>query len=108
MPARHRPTTRRSASAWPNPTGASAKAALTAAPVTLAMAKMRLAEKRSARPETASSSVPAMKPTCTALVRWPKAAGDSDQARIRSSAALFGLNHSDVPKSCASTMVPTG
>ena len=86
----------------------SAKAALQAAPSTAQSAKIRLAGKRSASPERAKLIVPRMKPNCTALVSVPMSAGVMPHIRIKSSAALFAENHSEVPNSWARTMIGTG
>ena len=107
MPARQRPTTARNTSACVQLTGANANAALKAAPSSEATATIRLAENRSASPDVAKINVPTMNPNCTALVSCPSCALVSDHARTRSSAALFGLNQSDVPNSCAMTMSAT-
>ena len=49
-----------------------------------------------------------MNPNCTALVRIPMSAGPMPHALRKSSAALFALNHSDVPNNCAIAIVATG
>jgi hypothetical protein len=84
---------------------ANAKARFAAAPATAHTAKMRLAGKRSAIPERANVSVPRMKPSWTAIVRRPMPALSMPQRRARSSKAALALNQSEVPKSCATTMI---
>jgi hypothetical protein len=107
-PARQKPTAKRSGTAVLMPSASKAKAALHSAPSTAQTAKIRLAAKRSANPETAKLSVPRMKPSWVALVSRPMSAAVAPQTRIRSSAALLAENHSEVPKSWAMTMMRTG
>src|ERR1700712_2218759 len=82
-------------------------AALAIAPITLLIAKMRLAWKRSAPPVTAKVSVPAMKPSCVAEISQPNAAVPIASCAIRPSAAPLGLNQREVPSHCASTTSAT-
>src|SRR6478672_9563731 len=107
MPARHRPTARRSPHACGYSTPGSASAALVAAPATQLTAKMRLAPKRSARPVAAKASVPAMNPSWVAAINQPKAALSIARRAIRPSAAPLGLNQSDVPSHCDNTTSAT-
>jgi hypothetical protein len=62
-----------------------AKAALASAPANAETANTRLAANRSARPESEKAKVPAMKPSCTAMVSVPTSAGAIDHWRARSS-----------------------
>src|SRR3984885_3138176 len=84
-----------------------AKHALNAAPRRAQQVKIRLAGNRSASPESAKTSVPRMKPNCTALVRVPMSATLTLHAFLKSSAALFALNQSDVPSNWAIAIVAT-
>ena len=107
MPARQIPTANRKARPEPKPVQLPEKPALMTAPAMQAMAKMRLVEYLSAQPDQASQSVPAMKPDWVAAISQANWAEPICQAAIRSLAALFGLNHSDVPSHSASTIRPT-
>src|SRR5579859_1913958 len=49
-----------------------------------------------------------MNPNCTAFVRKPMPETPMLHALIRSGAALFALNQSDVPNNCAIAIVATG
>ena len=91
-----------------NPCENQAKQALNVAPSSAQYAKIRLAAKRSANPLSANTNVPKINPSCTALVSSPISEILSPHARLKSSAALFALNHSDVPNNCASAIVATG
>ena len=108
MPASAMPTANRKPIALARPSLNSAKPALNSAPSRLQSVKMRLAGKRSASPVSAKPSVPTMNPAWTALVSQPMSPVDSPHSRLRSSAALFALNHSEVPHNCASTTHSTG
>src|SRR5690348_8235111 len=90
------------------PEDSSAKPALNALPSRAHTTKIRLAGNRSASPHSAKVSVPRMKPSCTAFVSSPIPETLIPHARIKSGAALFALNHKDVPNSCATAMVATG
>ena len=77
---------------------------MAAAPNTAPTAKMRLAGNRSASPESEIASVPAMKPSCTALVSAPTSATPIPQSRASWSATPLALNQSTVPSSSAMTI----
>ena len=49
-----------------------------------------------------------MKPSCTALVSRPRSAACRPQAAIRSAPAALAENHSEVPKSWATTITGRG
>jgi hypothetical protein len=68
---------------------------------------MWLAAKRSASPEREKNRVPAMNPSCTALVNAPSWARSSPQARARSAAAALALNQSEPPSNSATTISTT-
>ncbi|MCY1306504.1 hypothetical protein D9M70_563680 [compost metagenome] len=53
-------------------------------------------------------SVPAMKPAWTALVSHPMSDAVMFHEMARSGAALFALNHSDVPSNCATAITADG
>jgi hypothetical protein len=84
------------------------KTALNIAPKNALNTKILLAGNRSANPLSAKVDVPRMKPSWTAFVRSPIPEMPMPHARIRSGAALFALNQSDVPNSCAIAIVATG
>src|SRR5450755_329904 len=107
MPARHRPTPKRSAQTDAKSSPGRAAAALAAAPTTPLTAKIRLAAKRSAVPVAAKPSVPAMKPSWVAAISQPNAAVPMPRCAMRPSAAPLGLNQREVPSHCASTTSAT-
>ena len=68
MPARAKPTAKRSTSTQASSSGSSSTATFAAAPARAQTKNTLLAWKRSAMPSSAKHSVPAMKPSWTALV----------------------------------------
>src|SRR5271169_4315513 len=108
MPARHRPTRNRKTAALIKPFEKSAKQALNVAPRHALRTKILLAGNRSAKPLRANADVPRIKPSWTAFVRRPIPETPIPHARIRSGAALFALNQSEVPNSWAIAIVATG
>lgn len=78
--------------------------ALSAAPAKAHARKTRCGRKRSASISKAKMSVPATKPSCTALVRVPTAPGGSCHARSTSGITALTANHSEVPANWESTI----
>lgn len=66
--------------------------------------KIRSGGNRSAIPVAALSSVPAMNPIWVAAISHPNWAGVEPSQAERPSTAPLGLNHSEVPNYCATTM----
>src|SRR5262245_12222211 len=101
-PAIARPVTKRSTSAGTRLSTASATRALAAAPSTALTAMRRRGGQRSGRLVMAAISVPAMKPSCTAMVRPALPAPLSDHSRVRAGSTAEALNQSDSASSSAS------
>ncbi len=67
--------------------------------------KIRSGGKRSASPVVALTRVPTMKPIWVAATIHPNCAAVASSQSARPAAAPLGLNHSDVPKHWAMTMM---
>ena len=104
MPARKNPVSARQPSKAPkdpaDPTAATVHSALAAAH----SRNTRRAEKRSAMASSANTSVPAMKPSCSADVKVPTSAAAQPNSRCSSGMTAFTANQGEVPANCASTI----
>ncbi len=82
----------------------SATAMFAAAPAIEQAKNTRRGEKRSAMVKKAKTSVPAMKPSCTADVTCPSAEAASPHSAGRSRSTALPANHSEVPANCDTMM----
>jgi hypothetical protein len=74
-----------------------------AAPASAHTKNTRRAENRSAMASKANTSVPTMKPNCSAEVSAPTAEVAQPSSRCKSGMTAFTANHNEVPANCAAT-----